>query len=172
MHKPGHLWLLGLSGSGKSTVGPLLARRMGIPFHDTDEIIIQKARRSIPEIFNTEGEAGFRKRETEAIRWIGLQKPSVVACGGGAVTEASNREEMIRTGTRVYLQVSLPLLEKRLTHQKDRPLLSQGPLVPTLTRQLSQREAWYRESEIQLEADQGSPEDLAGKIFERWAERA
>ena len=167
MRKPGHIWLLGLSGSGKSTVGPLLARLLNIPFHDTDEIILRSAQRSIPEIFSTEGEAGFRLRESQAIREIGNQPSAVIACGGGAILEPTNRDEMRKTGTRIYLRVPLEQLEKRLQHKQDRPLLARGSLTSTLTHQLSQREAWYQESEIQIDAGPDSPEELAQKIFQK-----
>ena len=167
MRKPGHVWLLGLSGSGKSTVGPLLAQKLQMPFHDTDQMIGQGARRSIPDIFSSEGEKGFRERESDVILKMEKQKPAVIACGGGAVLHAENRQTMERSGTRVYLRVPLEVLEKRLRHQQDRPLLAHGSLTSTLAEQLSQRQSWYQESEIQLEAGQDSPGQLAQKILEK-----
>lgn len=172
MKKPGHLWLLGLSGSGKSTIGPLLAQLVKMSFVDTDEIITRKARRSISEIFRLEGEAGFRKREAEAIREIGPQKPAVVACGGGAILEAGNRIAMQGSGTRIYLRVPLEILEARLHHKKDRPLLAQGSLTNTLADQLAKRKSWYEESEIQINAGNASPEQVAQQIFERWTSQS
>lgn len=168
MKKAGHLWLLGLSGSGKSTIGPLLAQLVKMSFVDTDEIITRKARRSISEIFRLEGEAGFRKREAEAIWEIGPQKPAVVACGGGAILEAGNRIAMQGSGTRIYLRVPLEILEARLRDKKDRPLLAQGSMTSTLADQLANRETWYQESEIQVEAGDGSPTQVAQRIFEKW----
>lgn len=172
MKKPGHLWLLGLSGSGKSTIGPLLAQLVKMSFVDTDEIITQKARRSISEIFRLEGEAGFRKREAGAIREIGPQKPAVVACGGGAILEAGNRIAMQGSGTRIYLRVPMEILEARLHHKKDRPLLAQGSLTNTLADQLAKRKSWYEESEIQINAGDASPEQVAQQIFERWTSQS
>lgn len=165
MKKPGHLWLLGLSGSGKTTIGPLLAGKLHLPFHDTDEIIAQSASLTIPTIFSREGEAGFRRRETAALREMKTKGPAVIACGGGAVLAEENRKIMQRTGTRIYLRVPMELLEKRLRPQADRPLLAGGSLSGTLSHQLAQREPWYRESEILIEASEESPEELAEKIF-------
>ena len=166
MRKPGHIWLLGLSGSGKSTLGPILATQLKIPFHDTDEIIIRSAQRSIPEIFSIEGETGFRKREAEAIRGMAKQKPAVVSSGAGAILVADNRHWMQKTGTRIYLQTPLELLERRLRDKQDRPLLAQGSLLSVLTDQLSERESWYQESEIQIDAGDSSPAELAQQIGE------
>ena len=166
MRKPGHIWLLGLSGSGKSTLGPILASQLKIPFHDTDEIIVQSTQRSIPEIFSIEGESGFRKREAEAIRGMAKQKPAVVSSGAGAILEADNRDWMQKTGTRIYLRTPLELLERRLRDKQDRPLLAQGSLLSVLTDQLSERESWYQESEIQIDAGDSSPAELAQQIGE------
>ena len=150
-------------------MGPLLARRLKLSFQDTDQIIVRHAQRSIPEIFRLEGETGFRQREAEAIRSLEQQPPTVVACGGGAILGADNRITMQRSGTRIYLRVPLKILETRLQHKKDRPLLAQGSLTGTLADQLTQRESWYQESDIQIDAGDGSPEQVAQKIFESWA---
>jgi shikimate kinase len=166
MKKPGHIWLLGLSGSGKSTLGPILANLLHLPFFDTDEIIIQNAQHSIPEIFSSEGENGFRKRETQVIRDLEKQNAAVVACGGGAVLVPSNRECMRKAGTRVYLRVPLQTLSNRLESKKDRPLLAHGPILATLTEQLAAREPWYRDSEIEINADAPSV-DVAREVFQR-----
>lgn len=167
MKSGGHIWLLGLSGSGKSTLAPLLAQKLGLAFLDTDEVIVQSAKRPIPEIFSTEGETGFRQREMEVIREIKTHPPTVVACGGGAVLQAENLEIMQQTGVRVYLRTPPELLVERLRHKKDRPLLAQGSLSDTLANQLSQREPRYRESEILVETGMDSPAELAEKIFAR-----
>jgi len=169
MKTPGHIWLLGLSGSGKSTVGPLVAEKLRLPFHDTDEMIIQTAQLSIPEIFFREGEAGFRHREATALQSMEKGKPAVIACGGGAVMGAGNREIMQRTGIRIYLRVPVDVLEKRLQDQQDRPLLAKKSLPITLPQQLAHREPWYRESEILIESGPESPAQLAEKIVARLA---
>lgn len=167
MIKGGHIWLLGLSGSGKSTLGPLLAQKLNLNFLDTDEVIVQSAKRPIPEIFSSEGETGFRRRETAALREIKNHPPSVVACGGGAVLEAENMEIMKQTGVRVYLCAPAEILLKRLRDKKDRPLLARGSLPDTLAQQLAQREPRYRESEILIETGTDSPGELAQRIVAR-----
>lgn len=167
MKRPGHLWLLGLSGSGKSTLGPLLAQKLRLPFQDTDQIICEQAALTIPEIFSREGETGFRQREAAVIHHMVEEKTSVIACGGGAVLDARNRAVMQKTGTRIYLCVPPHILEGRLQLKQDRPLLAQGNLSATLTRQLAERESLYRESEILIEAGAASPTEVVENIFQR-----
>lgn len=149
-------------------MGPLLAQRLEIPFHDLDEIIVQNAQRSIPEIFHLEGEMGFRRREAESIRAMEQEQPAVIACGGGAILRADNRIAMQQSGTRIYLRVPLKILEARLRYKKDRPLLAPDSLADTLAGQLATRESWYQESEIQIDAGDGSPEQVARTIFASW----
>lgn len=130
-------------------------------------MIVRTAKRPIPDIFSTEGEPGFRQRETRVIHDLEKQSPAVVACGGGAVLLKANRDCMHRTGVRVYLRIPLGILNDRLKQKKDRPLLLQGDLTTTLSDQLNAREPWYQESEIQIDADQDSPARVAQQIFQR-----
>lgn len=148
-------------------MGPILAQKLQMPFQDTDEIIAQSAQQTIPEIFSAEGETGFRKRESVVIHQMEKQKPAVIACGGGAVLDAGNRMAMQRSGIRIYLRIPLEILQDRLRDQQDRPLLAQGSLASTLADQLSHRQPWYQESEIQVDAGPESPEQLARRILEK-----
>ncbi len=167
MKSPGHVWLLGLSGSGKSTLGPILARKLGIPFADTDQLISHATGCSISEIFLKEGEKEFRQHEARVLAEVAAGKPSVISCGGGIILDPSNRKTMARTGTRVYLQVALPILIARLTPSADRPLLPKNQRSVLLARQLSERETWYAESEIKIEAGSGTPEETACRILDQ-----
>jgi shikimate kinase len=92
------------------------------------------------------------------------QKPAVVSSGAGAILEADNRDWMQKTGTRIYLRTPLELLERRLRDKQDRPLLTEGSLLSALTNQLAKREPWYQESEIQIDAGNSSPAQLAQQI--------
>lgn len=160
----GHLWLLGLSGSGKSTIGPALASLLHRPFLDTDAEITRSAGKTIAQIFQAEGETAFRQLETAVLKKCALAKPSIIACGGGIVIDPANRALLAQSGLRIYLQVPVPILAARLTGQTDRPLLPPDQLTATLTRQLAERQAFYLESEIQISVPHGTPLDLAQSI--------
>ena len=90
----GHVWLIGMMGSGKSTVGRLVADRLGRPFYDTDELIEQAGDASIPEIFAEEGESGFRERERWTVEDVASRPPGIVATGGGIILDPANIKTM------------------------------------------------------------------------------
>lgn len=167
MGNPRHLWLLGLSGSGKSTVGPLLARALGLPWVDTDSEIARGAGKSIPEIFQQEGEDGFREKEAAILTQVATGPASVISCGGGAVLREANRKTMASTGLRIYLQSDPATLARRLHSSQDRPLLSGTSPETALARQLTQRAPWYEESEIRIEVTRLSPEETVTAIRQK-----
>ena len=98
------VYLVGMPGSGKSTVGREVAGRLGVPFVDLDEEIERRHGSTVPEIFADEGEAAFRALEARELVEVSRQDPSVVACGGGVVLEPANRIALRNTGTCVYLE--------------------------------------------------------------------
>lgn len=167
MKKKCHLWLLGLSGSGKSTLGPLLANRLGLSFVDTDQRITEAAGCSIPEIFKDGGEARFRQLESRIVSEVSKLQPAVVSCGAGVVLDPVNRQIMSTHGIRIYLQASLPVLSERLSRSNDRPLLSSGPLLPQLQAQWEKRRNGYEESELRISVDDGTPDQILGRILEK-----
>ena len=160
-----HIWLLGLSGSGKSTLGPPLAARLHLPFADTDQLITQSSGRTITDIFQTDGEEKFRQLESRVLQDVSTHTPSVISCGGGVILDPANRQIMSHTGLRVYLQVPLPILESRLALATDRPLLPPDQRANLLAQQLAQRGKWYAESEICLDAQNSTPEELVQHIL-------
>lgn len=105
-----NLILIGMPGSGKSTIGKLLAQTLNRPFIDADAVIVEQAKMSIPEIFHKEGEEGFRKRETEVLRQLGKGSGAVIATGGGCVTREENYPLLHQNGKIIWLQRSLYLL--------------------------------------------------------------
>ncbi|MGH2658553.1 MAG: shikimate kinase, partial [Actinomycetota bacterium] len=104
------VYLVGMPGSGKSTVGPELARRLGVSFVELDSEIERAAGKSVSEIFAEDGEARFRELEASALTVVGARDPSVVSCGGGVVLEPANRVTLRATGDVVFLSVSLNVL--------------------------------------------------------------
>ena len=165
MNPQQHIWLLGLSGSGKSTLAPLLAAQLHLPFADTDQLITQSSGRTIVDIFQAEGEEFFRQLESRVLQEVSLDAPSVISCGGGVILDPANRQIMSRTGLRVYLQVPLSILESRLALATDRPLLPPDQRANLLAQQLAQRGKWYAESEICLDAQNRTPDEMVQHIL-------
>ena len=121
-----HLVLVGMMGSGKSTVGKRCAERLQRPFVDTDEIIESVAAASVAEVFTRDGEAAFRERERRAVAdACAAPIPAVIAAGGGAVLDPDNRARMRAAGLVVWLQASPTRLALRVGDGRSRPLLRQ-----------------------------------------------
>lgn len=122
--------LVGLPGSGKSTVGRQLARRLHLPFADTDQIIEKRLGCTIREYFEREGEASFRDVEENVIAEVAAQHEGVLATGGGAVLRPGNREQLRKHGQVIYLHSSPEEVFRRVRHDGNRPLLQvQDPLA-------------------------------------------
>ncbi len=123
-----HLFLVGMMGSGKSTVGRLCAAALDRPFVDLDAEVERLGGRSIADLFAAEGEDGFRRRESEALAGVAASGvPSVVACGGGVVLDAPNRGRLRSAGVVVWLDAPPPALAARLGRGEGRPLLGAAP---------------------------------------------
>lgn len=162
------VYLVGMPGSGKSTVGREVAGRLGVPFVDLDEEVERRSGATVSQIFASEGEAGFRTLEARALVDASRQDPSVVACGGGVVLEPANRITLRNTGTCVYLHVPLAVLEERVEPAADRPLIrAEGDLE----RLLVEREGLYREFAGHVVDGSGDPGEVADAIVEelRWS---
>jgi shikimate kinase len=162
------VYLVGMPGSGKSTVGEELAGRLGVPFVDLDTEIERREGRAVPEIFAREGEAGFRALEAAELVRAGTRDPSVVSCGGGVVLEPANRITLRNTGTCVFLDVPLEVLQARVQPGVDRPLIhEQGDLE----RLLEARGPLYREFAAHVVDGRGDPGQVADAIVEemRWS---
>lgn len=118
-----NIFLIGPMGAGKSTIGKLLAKALGREFCDSDREIERRTGASIPMIFDYEGEAGFRRREADALSRLSQQESAIIATGGGAVLLAENRELLRRRGFVVYLRCSVDKQLERTQKDTNRPLL-------------------------------------------------
>jgi len=137
---------IGLPGSGKSTVGRHLARRLQQPFMDSDQVIEARLGCSIREFFEREGEDRFRDIEQEVIAQLCAQAPGVLATGGGVILRMANRDALRAAGTVVYLQSQPEDLMRRLRHDRKRPLLQVADPTARLRDLFAQRDPLYRET--------------------------
>lgn len=138
--------LVGLPGSGKSTVGRQLARRLQLPFFDSDQLIEKQLGCSIREYFEREGETSFRDVEEAVIDQLTLQPSAVLSTGGGAVLRAANRQHLRERGRVVYLNSTPTELFRRLRHDVNRPLLQVADPLGRLRELYGQRDPLYRET--------------------------
>ncbi len=145
MGKRDNLYLVGLMGAGKTTVGRLLAKHYGCGFFDSDHEIEARTGVKIPVIFEIEGEAGFRRREETAIAELTKLDGVVLATGGGAVLSPANREALGRNGVVIYLRGTPEHLYERTRHDRNRPLLQTGNPLERLRDLYKQRDPLYRE---------------------------
>ncbi|MBK9574923.1 MAG: shikimate kinase [Rhodoferax sp.] len=136
--------LVGLPGSGKTTVGRQLARRLQLPFVDSDQVIEQRLRCSIRDYFEREGEESFRDVEQAVIDELTQAGPCVLSTGGGAVIRSANRNHMRQRGKVVYLNSSPDELIRRLRHDTSRPLLQVGDPLARLRELHAARDPLYR----------------------------
>jgi shikimate kinase len=163
------VYLVGMPGSGKSTIGPELAGRLGVPFVELDAEIERAAGRSVREIFEAQGEPRFRELEAAALPAAAAHDPSVVSCGGGVVLEPANRVTLRATGDVVFLSVSLEVLKERVSPSADRPLIH---AEADLERLFRDREPLYREFAAHVVEASGPPHDVAEAIekeLTRWS---
>ncbi len=163
---PKHVVLVGIPGSGKSTVGRLAAGLLGAPFVDLDRLIEERAGRSISRIFATDGEAAFRALEAE-LGAEALKGPaSVLAPGGGFFADRQGRQLALDSGLVVYLETSPSVASRRLEGQGERPMLKGFDRTLRLRQVLEQREAAYLEAPGRVSTDWLSPERVAAKVVE------
>lgn len=121
--RPQRLFLIGPMGSGKTTVGRVLAKKLGLAFVDVDEAIEARCGVEVDRIFEIEGEEGFRRRETQMLDELTLSNDQIVATGGGSVLSEENRTLLRSRGTTVWLKTSVQQQLRRLARDKRRPLL-------------------------------------------------
>jgi shikimate kinase len=165
----GNLILVGMMGSGKTTMGKTLARHLDKTFVDSDEEIQKRTGVTIPHIFDVEGEAGFRQRETAVICELVGRENMVLATGGGAVLAQQNRAMLKQNGIVVYLRASVHDLWQRTRHDRNRPLLQTEDPRSKLNELFQQRDPLYREvADIVIQSGKQSVHSLmlhlAGEI--------
>ena len=151
----GNIFLVGMMGAGKTTLGKALARRLEREFVDTDRVLVERTGVAVATIFEIEGEEGFRRRESAILEELAQRGDCVVATGGGAILSADNRRLMRAAGTVVYLRSRLESLWERTRQDTSRPLLRTPNPKKTLADLLEQRDPLYREA-AHIVVDTGS----------------
>ncbi len=157
--------LTGPMGSGKSSVGKILASRLGYRFMDLDALIVEKTGKSINQIFDDEGEDKFRELESLVLSSLSGQQRIILSTGGGAVLREENREQLHALGLVVNLSATVDELTSRLSKADDRPLLKgDEPLSARIKRILNERERFYADADIRIDTTGKKLEDVARKI--------
>ncbi len=164
-----HLWLVGMMGSGKTTVGRLVAERRGAGFVDTDDLVEQRTGRAVATVISEDGEAAFRAEEKAAVAAAAAADgPTVVATGGGAVLDDANVNLMRETGTVVWLAAPAGTLAARVGDGADRPLSGGGDL-DRLAAILAERERRYAAAaHAAVGTDGVDPERVADAVEALW----
>lgn len=140
-----NIYLIGLMGAGKTTIGRALAKKLNRPFFDSDIEVETRTGASVSTIFEIEGEASFRRREAEAIKDIASRKEVVLATGGGAVLHPDTRDLLKNTSTVIYLSATIPQLLQRTRKDSKRPLLQTADPQKKLEELMAARDPIYRE---------------------------
>ena len=155
-----NVYLIGMMGAGKTTVGHLLAKNLGYGFLDTDSVISQAAGKSISEIFATEGEAAFRELETKILSEVSSYKNLIIATGGGIILNLFNWS-YLRHGIVVWLDVPVEVLYSRLQGDRTRPLLQDSNPLAKLKTLLAERKSLYANADVHISIDGlATPEEV------------
>jgi len=146
MAKNQNIFLIGLMGAGKTTIGRQIASELSLEFFDSDHEIENRTGVTITHIFDIEGESGFRKRETAMIDELTEKKGIVLATGGGAILKVENRQFLRSRGTTIYLYANIDTLLERTSKDRNRPLLQTENPQEKLEELLAERDPLYRET--------------------------
>ena len=163
--------LVGFMGTGKTSVGKALAKKLGRPVIDIDRIIEEKEKRKISDIFEKDGEPRFREIEKEAIRAQAATEGAVITTGGGAVIDPENIKALRKNGTLVALLASPESIFERVRNAKHRPLLNGKDMLTEIKRLLAIREPYYRQSDLQFETDGRTSDEVADMILQALKEK-
>jgi len=172
MNQRDSIFLVGPMGAGKTTIGRQLAEALSYAFIDSDHEIEERTGANIPLIFDVEGEAGFRRREAAVIDELTQRSAVVLATGGGAVLDPSNRTHLKARGRVIYLAASIGKLLERTARDRNRPLLQTDDPRAKLEELMAQRDPLYREvADVVINTDRGSVRRVVKDILARLAKQ-
>jgi len=162
--------LVGFMGTGKNTVGRLLAKQLAMEFVDMDALIEQKEKRTISEVFAESGEPYFRKVEKQTAKEVASGDNSVIAAGGGVVLDGDNIKALKENGIMFCLTASPQTILDRTKRYQHRPLLNVDDPAARIGELLGKRAVCYTKADHQIDTDKLTPEEVARKIIEIWKE--
>lgn len=167
-----HLVLIGMMGSGKSSIGRILNEQHKLPYVDIDYEIQKRMGLSIKELFATKGEAYFRQLEQEMIKeTVEKELSSVISTGGGAVVTEESRLILWQNSFVVYLKADVTTLLERLSHDTQRPLLQAGNAEEVLQNLLKNRSEFYEQAHLTLQVDHMNPRLVASRVWSHFSKR-
>ncbi len=159
--------LIGLMGSGKSTVGRLLAEKIGLNFVDTDQELEKWTGRIISEIFATDGEKEFRRLETQIVSQVVNKTGQIIATGGGVILRSENIKALRKNGIIIFLNADVEVLYKRLKDDNSRPLLQTNDLKKKLKDIFESRlELYCKTADFEIDTSNLEPEEITQKIVQ------
>lgn len=164
-----NIFLTGFMGSGKTSLGKIIAERLKVDFYDTDELVSSWQKLSVDEIFERYGESFFREKEREALRFLAEKEPGscVISTGGGAVLREENRLLMKKSGLVVFLDVSPEEAYKRLKGTEDRPLLKVENPMEKIRVLLKERKPFYDEADISVNTAGKTLPEVAAELLHK-----
>ena len=161
-----NIFLTGFMGCGKTSVGRILAAKLGYRFVDLDQVIVERAGASINEIFASHGEPAFRSLESGALAEVAGRTGVVVSTGGGAVIAEGNRSVMRRSGAIVNLTATAEAIAARVSGDSERPLLKDDASVERIRTMLGGREGFYADADLRIDTTGKTVEAVAAEIVQ------
>ncbi len=157
--------LIGMMGSGKTTIGKLLSKELNYIFIDTDLEIIKRENRKINQIFAQDGEKYFRTIETDVLKEVLLNKNQIISTGGGIIKSNENIQQLKEKSIIFYLEANSEVLFERLKNNKERPLLNVGDMKRRIEILLSERKEKYEQAHYKVLTENKSPENITKEII-------
>ncbi|MFA5931660.1 MAG: shikimate kinase [archaeon] len=166
------LFLIGYRGTGKTTLGKKVSNKLGYEFIDLDELIVKNAKKTIPEIFSTQGESAFREYETNALKQVLEKEKIIVACGGGIITKDENIELMKKNGVVCLLTASPHTIFKRIYTDRNRPALTnKNPLEEIIFMLEKRKSAYEKAKDFEVTTERGKKSEQLEKIITKYLEK-
>lgn len=161
-----NIYLVGFMGTGKTTLGKIISRKLGKKFIETDTLIEKQENKKIADIFNSLGETHFRTLEKNLLKEISQENNLVVSCGGGLICDEENLKIVLQTGI-VFNLTALPeTIYERIKHYRHRPLLNVEDPLTAIKELQNKRQIFYSKAHYNIDTDNQSPQEIAGKIID------